>query len=1021
MASLGAGGGSANSSHRHRSLAPPAHVLASIFTSKPPPHYVPGIGRGASGFTTRSDIGPAAVSLGGAGAVGQEAPADAAPGQQPVNDGAYNAALGNDGGLLAKRYDDDDEDKEADAIYQAIDAKLADRRQQGVREQKIKDQIEQNRKDNPKITEQFADLKRRLKDVTEEQWEAIPDASDLAAKRQRKNDTTVAMPDTLLRRALEGQETNAHIDPTAMPGAGAGGGGDGATDLKAVGEGRQTMLGMKLAKLSDNVSGQTTIDPKGYLTSLSGMHVNSEAEVSDIKKARLLLKSVINTNPGHAPGWIAAARLEETAGKMSEARRFALTGTEKCPKSDDVWIEAARLHPPDTAKAILARGVAANPDSISLWLAAADLEPDTLSKQRVLRRALMQIPTSVKLWKASVDLSSEEDARLLLTRAVECCPQHTELWLALASLETYEAARGVLNRARAAVPTELSIWIAASELEEANGNGKMCGKIISRAIKSLASTGTAIDRDTWLREAEKCEKSKSPATCRAIVFATLGMGVEEIDRQRTWSADAEDALGRSCPETARSMLLKAIEAFPGKVSLWRQLVKLEKACGTATDEILAILTKSVSHCPQAVVLWLMAAKERWLGGGQMPPSAEAVDGARAILQEAHRHNADSEDIILAAHKIELDSGEHERARILLARSRDRTGLCSMDGTAKSAASGGSERIYIKSALAERMERNHKEELSLLTEGLGKFPKSWKMWLMKAQALRRGGGDVDGDGDVSMLKVEPGSSANAKMDDAKACYERARAALQQGVKQCPHSIPLWLASADLEFDMGFPAKGRALLEQARLKNPKEDRIWYLHVQRERKLSTGGDVHAAEKLMAQALQECPESGLLWSAHIGMAPRQVRKSRCADALKRCDKDVRVIGAVARLFWADGKLDKARSWLTRATSLAPDDGDTWVLLYRFEQAASAASASETSGASSVIKACTAASPKHGIFWTRVSKDPELWEWDASWKSRVASSASSAHEMRIERTLELASQLMSAEEDALEGVGSRK
>ena len=141
MASLGAGGGSANSSHRHRSLAPPAHVLASIFTSKPPPHYVPGIGRGASGFTTRSDIGPAAVSLGGAGAVGQEAPADAAPGQQPVNDGAYNAALGNDGGLLAKRFDDDDEDKEADAIYQAIDAKLADRRQQGVREQKIQTRL----------------------------------------------------------------------------------------------------------------------------------------------------------------------------------------------------------------------------------------------------------------------------------------------------------------------------------------------------------------------------------------------------------------------------------------------------------------------------------------------------------------------------------------------------------------------------------------------------------------------------------------------------------------------------------------------------------------------------------------------------------------------------------------------------------------------------------------------------------------------------------------------------------------
>jgi hypothetical protein len=35
---------------------------------------------------------------------------------------------------------------------------------------------------------------------------------------------------------------------------------------------------------------------------------------------RLLLKSVTTTNPKHGPGWIAAARLEEVAGKMIDAR-----------------------------------------------------------------------------------------------------------------------------------------------------------------------------------------------------------------------------------------------------------------------------------------------------------------------------------------------------------------------------------------------------------------------------------------------------------------------------------------------------------------------------------------------------------------------------------------------------------------------------------------------------------------------------------------------------------------------------
>jgi len=77
------------------------------------------------------------------------------------------------------------------------------------------------------------------------------------------------------------------------------------------GEGRGTVIKLKLDTISDSVSGQTVVDPKGYLTDLKSVKITSDAEISDIKKARLLLKSVIQTNQKHAPGWIAAARLEE--------------------------------------------------------------------------------------------------------------------------------------------------------------------------------------------------------------------------------------------------------------------------------------------------------------------------------------------------------------------------------------------------------------------------------------------------------------------------------------------------------------------------------------------------------------------------------------------------------------------------------------------------------------------------------------------------------------------------------------
>lgn len=49
------------------------------------------------------------------------------------------------------------------------------------------------------------------------------------------------------------------------------------------------------------------------------MKITSDTEISDIKKARLLLKSVIQTNPNHPPGWIAAARLEEVAVRSVRA------------------------------------------------------------------------------------------------------------------------------------------------------------------------------------------------------------------------------------------------------------------------------------------------------------------------------------------------------------------------------------------------------------------------------------------------------------------------------------------------------------------------------------------------------------------------------------------------------------------------------------------------------------------------------------------------------------------------------
>jgi pre-mRNA-processing factor 6 len=76
--------------------------------------------------------------------------------------------------------------------------------------------------------------------------------------------------------------------------------------------------------------------------------------------------------------WVAAARLEELAGKLGEARKLIAKGCEMCPTSEDVWLEAARLQTPDNAKAVLARGVAAIPNSVKLWIQVGRSIPPAL-------------------------------------------------------------------------------------------------------------------------------------------------------------------------------------------------------------------------------------------------------------------------------------------------------------------------------------------------------------------------------------------------------------------------------------------------------------------------------------------------------------------------------------------------------------------------------------------------------------------------------------------------------------------
>ena len=139
------------------------------------------------------------------------------------------------------------------------------------------------------------------------------------SQRDPRADKITPIPDSILAKTAAMTQESTVLDSREQKYGGIAstiGGASTQIDMKKIGEARNTLMDMKLTQVSDSVSGQTVVDPKGYLTDLQSMLPQYGADINDVKKARLLLKSVRETNMGHAPAWIASARLEEVVGKI---------------------------------------------------------------------------------------------------------------------------------------------------------------------------------------------------------------------------------------------------------------------------------------------------------------------------------------------------------------------------------------------------------------------------------------------------------------------------------------------------------------------------------------------------------------------------------------------------------------------------------------------------------------------------------------------------------------------------------
>ncbi|KAK0614223.1 PRP1 splicing factor, N-terminal-domain-containing protein [Immersiella caudata] len=923
------------------------------FLSQPAPeNYVAGLGRGATGFTTRSDLGPA-----------REGPSEdqikAAVAKRSAQLG-LTESKDDDNNEDENRYQDPDnevglfaggiyekDDEEADEIWQKVEEKMGRRRQKqrlvisqfsggsrrgglsceqhtnrfiSNREAREKAETEEYERKNPKIQQQFAGLKRALESVTDEEWANLPDPKDLTGRtkraRQARMERFYAVPDSVLAAARDTGQfgTTVADDGTATEGTKDGT----VTDFAKIGAARDKVLRARLEQESHSsgivaAGSATSIDPKGYLTSLASTQ-GAEQSIGDIEQFRKMLKSAVDSNPKQAASWIAAARLEIAAGKPGAARTLIEKGCQHCPHSEDIWLESIhvnQLNSMANAKKIAADAVIKNPHSVKLWVEAMKLETDPRSKSKVIRKGLDYNKESEALWKELVNLEEKvEDARILLARATELIPQSLDLWLALARLEVPENARKVLNKAVKKLPNSHELWIAAARLEEQLGEGTK-RPVMKNAVKFLAKQNAMPKREEWIAEAEKCEEEGAVITCSNIIEETLGWSLDEDDdRKELWMEDAKASIGRDRFVTARAIYAYALRVFPNSKTLYMAAVELERNHGTK-DDLWRALEKAVEACPNHEVFWLMLAKEK----------AGEINEARRVLARAFKQNPDNEDIWLAAVKLEADNGFIDQARDLLKTARQ---------------NAPTDRVWMRSVAFERQLGDNEAGLDLVRDALQLFPAAPKLWMMKGQIYEDLGKPTE-----------------------------AREAYATGVRAVPSSIPLWLLYSRLEERSGNVVKARSVLDRARQAVPKSPELWTELIRVERR---AGNLSQARVLMANALQQMPKSGLLWAERIlELEPRTQRKTLLAEAVKKVEHDPILLVTAARLLWTERKLDRAQTWFEKALLLDRDMGDTWAWYYKFLVQHGTNEKREE-----LVAKCVLNDPSHGEHWQAIAKHPK-------------------------------------------------
>lgn len=741
----------------------------AFLDQEPPPGYVAGIGRGATGFTTSADTGPVRF--------------ESDFGTELEHDD------GSDAGILAvgrKTLDDD----EADRIYDEIDKRMQ-------RRHRAKPETEENGVDlietgNGTVKHEFTQLKTQLAGISALQWENLPEVGDLTRKNKRQ-------------RILDQQLQRSYAAPDMLI-AGAG--------------------GLARAGNHDLARALDTAAPNSKALMAQIHEMESQKVTGDIDRSRLILASLRRTEPGKSDLWIASARLEELAKNFKLAKALIVEGCTKVPHNENVWLESVRIHQNSSegtkvCKSIINEALRLNTESEKLWFQAVELEnpADSFSRKKILMKALEFLPQQASLWKALVDLESDTDnMKRLLNKATELCSEEWGFWLTLVNTSDYKEAKTVLNKARKQLPLNHKIWITALKLEERENPAVSSNKLLSMLAKGFKELGKHNQLpQEWLVEAAEAESEGFRSTCCAIVDNALDLVENSDSRLPTLLGNAESYAAQNSLQTSNYIYQYITKAYPGDVGSWMRLFSsFKRGSDVRLPELYGFYSLAISQNPLSEIFYLMYAKDKWIIGKDVP-------GARKILEDASLELPGSEKIWLARVKLEVRNSSYKNAFNVSKRALQEL-------RSKSVRVWYKHIHLLRFCVHKGLDFSSGESLlDVCVEALELFPDNDKLFLQKSQILLDQGEQKAAREVLSIASRKCPASINvwcslAQLDMNMGASARARSLLDTATLENPSSDLLWDSKIELEIKEKDMVIGRQLVNKALKLFPSSSLIW-----------------------------------------------------------------------------------------------------------------------------------------------------------------------------------------------------